>query len=211
MLIILVLYIPVLKVIEMNSMYKIGFILSVLFVPFIKSRMIDPLLHQSTQTNMIESVSEIEWKSIVTHDPVESFVSQIQERENDKREEPDHKIFRGFRFTKLCVNNLIFAIDSDQKVPTYDSNFTLMVFIKNGVGKPEQITFKLLNGNEFYTSEFNGVSEVDKFLSGVDKQNQIFYEKAMVEKYLFDAKVSWAIGPLDRWTNGLLKKYEDTY
>ena len=98
------------------------------------------------------------WNYRVIYNPMISFTRQIQENGDKKG-----RIFLNNRFTQLQINNLIIEIDSDTEIPYYNSPYTLKAYLK----KPhrlEQITFRSLNGNKYYTSNFDNVWEVDKFL-----------------------------------------------
>lgn len=126
-----------------------------------------------------------QWKSLAIYDPNESFVDQIQENQNVSGED-----YPVNRFTKLYVKNLEFVIYCKSKIPSHDSEYFLGAMIRdNKSGRYESITFKLLNGDKFYTSYFRNVSEVDNFLSHIHHNINVSYYDAMFQRFLFDADV----------------------
>jgi hypothetical protein len=158
---------------------------------------------------VIPCVPKNQWKSKITYDPRESFITQIQESEDLKGLR-----FLDQRFTKIQVNNLILSIDCDTEIPGSDSRYILKASIIDSEDKPEvnpgipwswyssfwnifniltntndpksgcdqsvshseQITFRLLNGNKHYTSDFENVDQVDQFLHHVHGINVLLTE-----------------------------------
>lgn len=141
-------------------------------------------IHVKPLQRVIECVNRDMWTKKNVYDPNKSFVKQVQEN-NDKK----GMRFLDNRFTKLHINNLIIDIDCDTEVPYQNSQYTLKAYIKNGVNS-DQITFKLLNGNETYTSSFDDVEEVDQFLKHIHDKGNISLQDTTCAKNIFDRKIA---------------------
>lgn len=133
---------------------------------------------------VIKCVDRDMFNKKVVYDPNKSFVDQIQEN----REKRGMR-FLDNRFTELQINNLIISIDCDTKIPYQNSEYILTAHIKDDTKPEQQITFKLLNGDEYYTSSFDNVGDVDKFLNLVHNKGDISYEGAIATRNSFDAKI----------------------
>lgn len=145
------------------------------------------LKKQKSQTSekplksVINCVPRDQWNQITVYNPMKSFANQIQENEDKKG---NHTSFD--RFTKLKVNNLVINIDSDTKIPYYNSMYTLYLWIQGSDGL-EQITFKTISNNgKGYALSFVGIQEVDDFLQHLNVKGNVSYELAMFQKNKWD-------------------------
>ena len=137
---------------------------------------------KSKSNRVIKLVNVDSWDHKVIYNPKESIIHQIQENKDYVGKFLDH------RFTEPWINDLIVQIDCDS-VPDYSSPYTLRLSLRvPGTSFYEPVTFRLLNGEKFYTSTFHGIQGVDEFLQCIHGIN-VSYVDAMYQRQRFDAEV----------------------